>query len=351
MLVLVATSAAFALAMQGSVALRTAMAEALAMRHRTELRRDASSAATIALAALTAGPPRQTDTVGAQSAPGASTSTAPPDTTDLPEMPPEMKDLLLGVLSKNKGPGVNPSSLRSGTAGLALSHRGGPFAALRKRGLPTTPLTVTVNDRKLAVTITDAAGVLNINTASADQLRRYFRALGLVDNKAVALADEIVDWRDEDNLPRSHGAERADYLRRNITIRNAPFQTIDELLYLPDMTRPLLDSIRPDLTLLGDGKIDAQSASLAVLKSAPDMTDQAAARIISLRKARRLDRDSLTEALGVIASDAAMSLRLTPTSFVHLRIEPIAGGPVYLADAVIDDERGVQLTTLHLMEN
>ncbi|RMH25346.1 MAG: hypothetical protein D6693_08790, partial [Planctomycetota bacterium] len=71
MLVLVAVGATFALAVQGSAALRTATAEAAAMRRARIAERFEVSAATVVLAALTAGGERRVE-------PGGAAAPAPP---------------------------------------------------------------------------------------------------------------------------------------------------------------------------------------------------------------------------------------------------------------------------------
>ena len=348
MLVLVAVGATFALSMQGAVALRTAMAEAAVLRRDARLRRDATGAATIALAALTSGAHPRTDATGASGGPADTPSATPSlDDTGVPEMPQEMKEFMLGLLKDKKKPSDSPGAADSG--GLVLTHTGGPYTALKKRGVPTVPLVVAVEDRSLRVTVSDAGGLLNINTADAPAVTRYFRAVGLDERASETIADEILDWRDEDSVPRSHGAERDAYLARGVTIRNGPFRSIDELLYLPAMTRELLASIREDLTLIGDGTINARSAPRPVLMSAPGMTDAAANRLLALRATGDMDERSLTDALGALASDAAGALRLTPTAFLRLRIEPVAGGPAFDADAVVDDTRGVRILNLRMI--
>ncbi len=347
-LVLVAVSATFALAVQGAVALRTTMAESNVMRRSSELSRQAQSAAAIVFAALTSGDPLRVDRAGSSGSATSSQAPAPTvDDSDLPEMPPEMKDFLIGVIQRQKAdqPG-GPSSLSPDS--LTSTRTGGAYAALKRHGLPTQPLVVTLDNERFHVSAIDAMGGLNINTADKDQLKRYFRARGIVEPQNLNLADEILDWRDEDNVPRSRGAERSIYQNRGITIRNGDFESVDELLYLPSMTRELLDSIRQELTIVGDGMIHAGSASFAVLMSAPDMTQEAARRIIAKRQTEKLDSDSLKEALGGLSRDAAALLRLQPSTLITLRLEPESGGAARLATALISDQRGVTGLTIRM---
>lgn len=340
MLVLVAASATFALAIQGAVAMRTAVAEAAALRARTALERQATSAASIALAALTSGEAHRTDTFGQTS--GSTGGGAPKlDESELPEMPPEMKELLLGLLNKNRKP--DPEDDGGAEMSYSVTESGGAMEALRKRGVPPSAIKVTQDGATFDVHIVDGAGGVNINLASEDQLVRFFRAKGLSDVSALTLAHELLDWRDPDSVPRSRGRESAYYQAREITIRNGDFQSIEELLYLPSMTPELLASMYDELTVVGDGKVHLPTATEAVLLSAPDLTPQAASRLMSLRAAGPITERAVRDALGALSADAAEVFRLDPTSYLRLRIVPEQGGPAFRADAFVGDAEGVRL--------
>ncbi len=77
---------------------------------------------------------------------------------------------------------------------------------------------------------------LNINSASYDRLMNL---PAMTDDVASA----IVDWRDEDNTPSNGGAENDYYLGlqpQPYYCKNAPFETVEELLMVRGMTRELL---------------------------------------------------------------------------------------------------------------
>ena len=85
---------------------------------------------------------------------------------------------------------------------------------------------------------------LDINELSADALGRLFEvACGLEDgDERSALVDSILDWTDSDNVARAYGAEEDFYqaLDRPRHCRNAPFETVEELLLVNGMTPDLL---------------------------------------------------------------------------------------------------------------
>ena len=85
---------------------------------------------------------------------------------------------------------------------------------------------------------------LNINELSADALGRLFEvACGLEDgDERSALVDAILDWTDSDSVARAYGAEEEFYqtLVPPRHCRNAPFETVEELLLVNGMTPEML---------------------------------------------------------------------------------------------------------------
>ncbi len=107
---------------------------------------------------------------------------------------------------------------------------------------------IVLNDCTLSINITDEASKLNVNTATKEQLM-YLPGI------TEAIADGIIDWRDQDNDTELNGAESGYYANLEIgyEIRNSSFQTLGELLKVKDMTPRILygeDTNR-------NGKLDA----------------------------------------------------------------------------------------------
>ncbi len=74
----------------------------------------------------------------------------------------------------------------------------------------------------------DEAGKINLNTATREML------LALTPRMTDAIVDAILDWRDVDEVPGSAGAEGNYYLglAKPYRCKNAPFETVEELLYV-----------------------------------------------------------------------------------------------------------------------
>ena len=84
--------------------------------------------------------------------------------------------------------------------------------------------------------LTDEGGKLNLNSATREQLLR-------LPASTDQLADAIVDWRDSDDTPGPSGAESQYYASLpdgGYNAANAPFENIEELSLVRDVTQELL---------------------------------------------------------------------------------------------------------------
>jgi type II secretory pathway component PulK len=113
---------------------------------------------------------------------------------------------------------------------------------------------------------------ININTASQTVLRRFFRiVIGLDDMEAQELAASIIDWRDKDaQLSIPLGSAEDSYYRNLASpykCKDSNFETLDEIILVKGVTRDIFEKIKDYLTVYGDGKININTASRAVLLS------------------------------------------------------------------------------------
>jgi general secretion pathway protein K len=91
------------------------------------------------------------------------------------------------------------------------------------------------------VRVVDEGGKINLNQVDEAALRQAFVNLGFDVKASESLTDAILDWRDTDSLVRLHGAESDDYLAQRIPYpaKDGPFDTLDELLLVRDVTPAL----------------------------------------------------------------------------------------------------------------
>lgn len=89
--------------------------------------------------------------------------------------------------------------------------------------------------------LTDEESKLNINTASALQIRYLFLKSGVDITDVDIIIDSIIDWRDGNDLHMLNGAEEDYYrsLKYPYSAKDGPFESIDELLLVKGMTREI----------------------------------------------------------------------------------------------------------------
>jgi type II secretory pathway component PulK len=166
-----------------------------------------------------------------------------------------------------------------------------------------------LNDVTATLRLRDTGAALNPNEADELMLRQFL-AQGLRIDYAQAdeLAQAILDWRDEDDLPRLNGAEHDQYIEAGAAVLppNRPFARLHELRFVRGMTPELFELMQPYLTLVSSGRINVNAAPEPVLLALPGFTPAAATAMMQLRQAGRFPR-------------TAQELRaLLPTSAVNV---------------------------------
>jgi len=148
-----------------------------------------------------------------------------------------------------------------------------------------------------------AAGRIDLNEASDTLLAAMFDSVGVSQENRNHLVDSILDWRDDDDIPHLYGAEIKDYTQipGQRLPRNAPFQSVDELLQVKNMTPEIfngsvlfepvsrqyqrLPGIRELVTVDSHSdKVELNETSMNVLQALPQMTGDLAARVIMERQ-------------------------------------------------------------------
>jgi general secretion pathway protein K len=157
------------------------------------------------------------------------------------------------------------------------------------------PYTADMADGHYRIGITDESGKINLNTLTDNNgiiLKNLLMNNGVVEETAVIIVDSILDWKDKDNLHRLNGAEDEYYqsLPRPYKAKNAPFDSLEELVFVRGISRPILQGsaerkgILPFCTIYSTtDKINLQSAPPEVLKAIPGMTGDMIQRIVEYR--------------------------------------------------------------------
>ena len=336
-IVLLAVGAIFALAIRSAVATRTGVVEVSAVRERARSEREARAAIIIALRGLTPmgklPDPDAMASADASTAPGGENSSvgggggagAEDGTPELPEI----IKALIGepmeeVEDQAKEDALNRrnSALRitQGANVMGASPRGSIMGALRKIGLPSKPVVVEIKDREYEIELRDASGLLDVNSAPRDVLERYFGAVGVRAGVAASIADQIVDWRDDDSVPGTSGAEQPDYDRDGIVCRNGAIETLEELMFLPAMTAEVFKRVHHDLCLGGGGRVHVGSASREVLLALPGADGETVSALMALRSEGMITEKKLDEVVPQTRKALRDCLRADPSGVVTVRV-------------------------------
>jgi len=147
------------------------------------------------------------------------------------------------------------------------------------------------------VSIQDELGRIDLNQADAPALVGLLQSAGLDRDSASRLADKIRDWRTAVPLKHLNGAKAQDYVVAASAYRprNGPFQSVDELLLVMDMTTQLFRRIEPALTVYsGRQFIDPQVAPREALQALPNMTPDKVEAALAARGKQPLLTDGLS---------------------------------------------------------
>jgi len=177
-------------------------------------------------------------------------------------------------------------------------------------------------------------GRIDLNLVSEEMLGSVLENAGLSREEAAALADAILDWRDEDDVPRPHGAEAPYYagLPEPLRPRNGNFLDVEELRAVRGVSPDLHAKVFSRIFTVhgGSPRIDVNSAPIELLRLLPGFSPEAADRVAERRKESPFrSAAEISAFLGEIGvrSDALPFLSASSTSrFVTIRSTGRAGG-------------------------
>ncbi len=150
--------------------------------------------------------------------------------------------------------------LRSGQQGARL-RPGKPFFCSAPR-----------SGAHLRLLTRDEAGSIDLNTSSLVLLKLFFTGLTKDPATARRFVDRLVDFRDQDNRKRPHGAETADYRAAGLAYapKNGPLHRIEDLEQVLGMRGPIYRRALKFVTVNGFmSGIDPEQAApelLAILR-------------------------------------------------------------------------------------
>jgi general secretion pathway protein K len=123
-------------------------------------------------------------------------------------------------------------------------------------------------DTEIRIKIYSEQGKININKGNKKLLKKLIKYIGLEDEETSKITDAILDWRDNNELVRLHGAEKDQYADEGLKYkpRNKPFQSIEELQLVLGLNGEIFREIESMITIYSNkGSVDKKSASIEVL--------------------------------------------------------------------------------------
>ena len=162
------------------------------------------------------------------------------------------------------------------------------LASLPADNVLTASITGEDGDASYTVRIESESGKVNVNLVDDENLLGILMKSGLPEEEAEGVRDAILDWRDEDDVPRPRGAERAEYegMTEPITPRNGKLRGIGELMYVKGVTKEFFEGFLSKVfTVHGNSaQLNFPRAPEIVLRSLPGVSPEAADRIVAGRK-------------------------------------------------------------------
>jgi general secretion pathway protein K len=162
----------------------------------------------------------------------------------------------------------------------------------------------------VALRIEDETSKFNLNSLvySNDELHEEAFAIfkRLLSNLSLdeTIADNTVDWIDNNTIPRVSGSEAS--------AANRPLASLDELLLIPGMDQGVYDKLLPYVTVYGarnNIKININGAGLPLLAAMhEEMTGELAQRIISRRELKPFSQ--IDQLQGVAGFDKGLGTAL-----------------------------------------
>jgi len=134
------------------------------------------------------------------------------------------------------------------------------------------PPVISLYGGDVEIRISDEQARININRAGTDTVAKLLEYAGLEFDRRNTLLDCMADWMDPDDAHRLNGAEDEYYEDLGYRAKNAPLDTVEELMLVKDFPAGLLDGsgglkdVSSLLTTVGDGTFNVNTASRELME-------------------------------------------------------------------------------------
>ena len=132
-------------------------------------------------------------------------------------------------------------------------------------------------DAIIRVRVLSEQGKIDINKANEVLLTEMMKSTALELDKQQEIVSAILDWRDQDDLVHTNGAEKQQYQDADLSYQpaNNDFQLIDELQMVLGVTTELYQQLKPLVTVYSkQAQVNLKKASKEVIQAIGNL-DQA----------------------------------------------------------------------------
>jgi len=133
---------------------------------------------------------------------------------------------------------------------------------------------INADTTKVRVRVLSEAGKIDINKADQVLLQALLANVPEDEKMKLKLVDAILDWRDDDDLVHSNGAEKKEYKDAGLSYppRNKPFQSLEELQLVLGMNEIIFLQLEPLITVYsGQSTVTLEQAAIEVLQLIPGL--------------------------------------------------------------------------------
>jgi general secretion pathway protein K len=119
-----------------------------------------------------------------------------------------------------------------------------------RTGVPTA---LDIDGHRVLVQLWDERGKIDLNAGNMELLSQLLQNIALDKPEADRIVARIIDYRDADSDEQPGGYEDGAYLAdgRTTTAKDGPFESIEELLQIPEVNSELFAQIRDYVTVHG----------------------------------------------------------------------------------------------------
>lgn len=175
-----------------------------------------------------------------------------------------------------------------------------PDAAKRWRA-DSSVYQINFTNAKVRIRLLSEAGKIDLNTADEALLQALISQAPIEEGQQAGLVNAIIDWRDDDDMVRTDGAEKKEYQDAGLSYqpRNKPFQSIEELQLVLGMNENIYNWLQDLVTVYsGQPTVNLQLASPEVLQVMPDLDETVKDEYIQARRERSIKAQTTTSPFG-----------------------------------------------------